>query len=260
MSKKPISFFIIGTGNVASFFTHTFTKGGLAPKGIFGRNKIAGTQISDRYNIPYFSDINNIPTDADIYIVAIKDAFISEISNLIPEVSGVVAHTSGTTSLEALKNHKRRGVFYPMQTLSTSVPFPEKNEFPILIEATNEIDLRFLYNLAFEFTSQVEFVNSYTREKYHLAAVMAANFTNQLLRVSKQLLAESELEFSLLKPLMLQQIKNSFTIGPEKAQTGPAKRNDSSVLQRHENLLSEHPEWQKLYRLLSDLIQLEEKK
>ena len=41
---------------------------------------------------------------------------------------------------------------------------------------------------------------------------------------------------------------------PARMQTGPAMRGDVDTVRRHLNLLEKHPEWQEIYRELSENI------
>jgi hypothetical protein len=87
-----------------------------------------------------------------------------------------------------------------------------------------------------------------------VAAVFANNFTNYLLGVSTELLAEHQLNHRLLQPLVQETIRKAFDQHPFDVQTGPAKRRDEHTIKRHLNQLASHPEYQELYQLLSDQI------
>lgn len=244
---------IVGSGNIAGFYLHHFSALNHNVT-LWGRNATKTEKLAQTTHVKIASSLSDAIKDADLILLAVSDNAISEIAAQIPKTEACIVHTSGSINIDVLNQFNNRGVFYPLQTVNPNVPYPNKNQFPILIEANSTALYRMLYDLAFELTEKVEFVNSHTREKYHLAAVFAANFTNQLLQIAQEILMENELEFSLLQPLMQQQISNSFSIGPIKAQTGPAKRKDTEVLAKHKRLLTAHPEWQKLYQIVSELI------
>ena len=88
----------------------------------------------------------------------------------------------------------------------------------------------------------------------HLTAVLSNNFTNHLFAVSEKLCEEQNLPFSLLLPIIQQTVSRLSNTTAYTQQTGPAKRNDGIVLQNHVNMLEKHPEWQKLYEVLSESI------
>ncbi|MBK8621080.1 MAG: DUF2520 domain-containing protein [Saprospiraceae bacterium] len=97
--------------------------------------------------------------------------------------------------------------------------------------------------------------NHNDRQKIHVAAVFANNFTNHLYTISKDFCQKNNLNFDLLWPLIEEGTKKARTNGPEFSQTGPAVRNDKKTIQHHEYLLENDPEWLSLYQLFTHLIQ-----
>jgi hypothetical protein len=58
----------------------------------------------------------------------------------------------------------------------------------------------------------------------------------------------------VLVPLIMETADKIKTLNPIEAQTGPARRNDIPVMEKHLTLLNNHPEWQQLYNQLSKMI------
>jgi hypothetical protein len=58
-----------------------------------------------------------------------------------------------------------------------------------------------------------------------------------------------------LEPLIRETFSKAITLGPQKAQTGPALRNDKYTIKRHVDLLSYSQELQVLYKRITDSIQ-----
>lgn len=87
-----------------------------------------------------------------------------------------------------------------------------------------------------------------------MAAVFASNFSNHMLTLSKGILEQNNLTFDLLKPLISETINKSLAIGPEDAQTGPAKRGDLEILDRHMEFLTEDETLSEIYKLISQSI------
>jgi predicted short-subunit dehydrogenase-like oxidoreductase (DUF2520 family) len=69
--------------------------------------------------------------------------------------------------------------------------------------------------------------------------------------ISEQLLAEEGIPFSVMLPLVRETARKVETISPAAAQTGPAVRGDRKVIKEHMELISEHPGYADIYRLLS---------
>jgi len=58
----------------------------------------------------------------------------------------------------------------------------------------------------------------------------------------------------LLEPLIRETAKKIKTMQPIDAQTGPAKRNDETVIHTHLKMLHDKPDFQKIYRLMTESI------
>lgn len=86
-----------------------------------------------------------------------------------------------------------------------------------------------------------------------MAAVFASNFTNYLYGVAAQLVEEKHISVKWLKPLVKETQKKAFDMSAIKAQTGPAKRQDTLVMAMHQDLLF-NPSHKALYQLISDQI------
>ncbi len=72
--------------------------------------------------------------------------------------------------------------------------------------------------------------------------------------IAGKMLEEEGLDFSLLRPLIFETAHKVMLLSPEEAQTGPARRNDESILGKHKGLLKNDKKLLTLYSLLSDSI------
>ena len=68
------------------------------------------------------------------------------------------------------------------------------------------------------------------RKIIHLSAVFSCNFINHLFYISKNILNNEKIDFSLLKPIIYETTKKAFKYNIEENQTGPAKRKDLKLL------------------------------
>ncbi|MEP2026693.1 MAG: DUF2520 domain-containing protein [Reichenbachiella sp.] len=245
---------IIGSGRVATSLVHAFKAKGILVNEIYSRsidhaNKLsAAISSSTATNSLDFSK-----SQSDIFIIAISDDAIGEVSKKIsfPEIS-LVAHTSGTVSLNTLK-HSRSGIFYPLQTftIGKKVDF---QQVPILIDGKSNADTQKLKELGAIISSQVSITTEAERQKLHIAAVFASNFVNRMLAASEEILNDTSLNLNILKPLVFESIQNAFESNPDQALTGPAKRGDQSTIQNHLNALEEKPELKSIYMELTKMI------
>jgi len=227
-----ISVLLIGKGNVATHLRNTF----------LSIDNIVFTQISSR-------DLTNIPK-ADITIIAVTDDAIAEVSSKIK--NPLVVHTSGACSINELKNTTNKGVFYMLQTFSLEKKV-ELNEVPFCLEAENKKDEDQLKELANLLSKKIYTVKSEQRKALHVAAVFVNNFTNYLYKIGNDICKEHQVPFDILLPLIKETASKIETLSPEKAQTGPAIRNDKKTIKNHLDLLN--IEQQKIYKMITKSIQ-----
>jgi predicted short-subunit dehydrogenase-like oxidoreductase (DUF2520 family) len=244
-----LSISILGTGNLAKHLFDAFFKAkGINVVQVVGRNKEALAQFSEHCTIS--QDFTTM-ADADVYLMAVKDDAIAEVSKHLLHKKGVVAHTSGAIGLEAIQA-VNKGVFYPLQTFTKGKPVSFQY-IPICIEAQSKQSLEILITLGHSISENVHHIDSEQRKKLHLAAVFVNNFTNYLYDVGESLCLDEGLSFDLLKPLILETAEKVQRLSPKEAQTGPARRNDSESMEAHLELLN-NEEHITLYKLLSQAI------
>jgi len=244
-----LSIVLLGTGNVATHLFQAFSDAkGVEVIQVYGRNQNALKTFGGE--VPVSTSMENL-VRADIYILAVSDESIREASEFLMDMPGLIVHTSGSVSLDALET-KRKGVFYPLQTFTKGKKV-DFSELPICVEAKNEHDFLLLETLGKSITNQVHRVSSKQREKLHLSAVLVNNFPNHLYTIAKELCDENEIPFDLLRPLISETVDKIRFLSPVEAQTGPARRNDITTMQRHLEQLT-NPLHQKIYQLLSESI------
>ncbi len=193
----------------------------------------------------------------DLVILAVSDEALPEvISTYTFPPKATVVHTSGTQGINLFDNSaiENFGVLYPLQTF-TKEKHVNFSETPIFIESNNKEAFRSIETIADRLSNKVSILRSKERRKIHLAAVIACNFSNALYSLAENQLNAIGLDFELIKPLISETTQKALTIGPSKAQTGPAARGDISTIAKHKKLLKKDPEIQKIYKQLTRLIQ-----
>lgn len=243
---------IIGTGNVAWHLARMFDSIGNQASYVYARNPAAAEEFAHHFNLKIIPSLEQLPSDCGICFLAVKDDAISILSQEI-KTSALVIHTSGSTSLDALKN-ERRGVVWTIQSLRKGID-TEYNTIPFLIECNKEADRTLLGDFFSKISSSVFYKNSEERLQAHTAAVITNNFSNHLYAIAHQLLDEVGLPFDLMIPLIDEETRKIKHNSPSKIQTGPAIREDQSTIQKQLNLLSKNKDWQNLYSIMTKLIQ-----
>lgn len=243
----------IGSGNVASHLAGAFISSGLEVTEVYSPNNEHAQKFAKKYSCGIATTLKALNTSTELYIIAVPDTKVEAVAKELPGVEGIVVHTSGITSMNTISNEKYFGVFYPLQTFTLGREL-DISDSPVCIEASDENVLKLLKELASKISNSVHEINSEQRRLLHLAAVMVNNFTNHLYYSAEQFLNENELDLDLLRPLILETARKVQDISPADSQTGPAKRNDLSTIQKHMEMLNENTEFQKLYQLMTDQI------
>ncbi|MFD2724640.1 Rossmann-like and DUF2520 domain-containing protein [Hyunsoonleella rubra] len=246
-----ISVTLLGAGNVG---THLF-------KAIHKSKQVSLKQwynrsiesISSYKNKVSITDDISTLEEADVYILTVSDDAIADISSQLPFENRLVVHTAGSVNIHNLDKKHKRGVFYPMQSLSKSAEIDFK-DVPICIETIDKADYHLLKSLALSLGCPVKKVNSDQRHVLHLAAVFVNNFTNQMYRIAHEITESEATEFDLLKPLIMETARKVQDMSPYMAQTGPAMRGNLKTIKKHLALLKKE-QHKDIYNLITQSIQ-----
>lgn len=240
---------IIGSGNVAYHLAKAFAENGVKIFQLFGRNETELKEISEELSIPFSTE--NLEK-SDLYIIAVNDDAIAQVSAKIPFEDSLVTHTSGSLPKEILIGNYRKGCFYPLQTFSKSKSL-DYSKIPFFIEAENQEDTDELKNLASRLSDKV-MESSYEKRKYiHLTAVFACNFVNHLYARAQEISDSQGIPFEYFHPLIQETTDKIEELAPKLAQTGPAVRNDERILELHEELISDEMKL-KIYKTMNESI------
>lgn len=232
---------IVGTGNVGTHLYRAMCAHGL--------------QV-DIFKARGLKSFNN---NYNMIIIATKDSFIeytaSEIGNLLPEFNGIVIHCAGSISSDILSGYfKYYGVMYPLQTFSKDIPIKNYSEIPIFIEGNTELVKIKLLTIASKISHHVLPLDSERRLKLHIASVFISNFVNAIYLMAEELLNDSELSFDMMSKLIEQTTEKAIYYSPSLCQTGPAKRGDVEILEKHLHNLRKYPLHQAIYKMMSNYI------
>ncbi len=243
----------IGSGNVATQLALAFKEAGLSITTVYSPTLAHSERLARRVEAMPVTELEQTDTSGDLVVISVPDRFAGQVSDQLPESTGIVVHTSGITPMKALAKHKRHGVFYPLQTFSAGRKI-DFTEVPVCIEAAAGADEKVLTELAERISRSVHKINTEQRKQLHLAAVFVNNFVNYLYSVSSELLEKEHLGFDFLLPLIGETTEKIRELPPARAQTGPARRNDVSTLDEHIRMLKEFPGYEEIYRLFSEQI------
>lgn len=245
---------ILGAGNVAWHLAPALENAGHVITEVYARDLNKAELIIDRlYAAEAKDELDFSGSEAEIFILAVKDAAIPELADeiILPENS-ILIHTSGSVTLSALSYSSATysGIFYPLQsfTIGREIDF---SEVPFLLESEDEETFQKLKKLAKSLSHLIYKVNSKDRKALHIAAVFASNFSNHMIRISEEIMGRQGLDYEMLKPLIIETISKSLQLGAKASQTGPAIREDYETLEDHHRFLSYNEGLAEIYRLIS---------
>jgi predicted short-subunit dehydrogenase-like oxidoreductase (DUF2520 family) len=248
---------LIGAGNVATHLGVALKKAKHEILQVYSRSESSSRELSKKLKSKNTTEVKSIFTSADLYIISISDHAIKDFLKSLPVKNKIIIHTSGSVAMKIFgKKFANHGVIYPLQTFSKerNIKF---NEVPLLIEGNNAATLSAIVSLARSVSPYVFEMSSVDRKTVHLAAVIANNFSNHLFVQAEKILMKKNIPFPLLGPLMHETVIKAIKVSPRVAQTGPAKRGDTRIIEEHLEMLKKEPALQKIYKLLSECIEQE---
>ena len=251
---------LIGSGNVASHLGKAMSSlNGYPIAQIFSKTKVHARKLAEKLSCSYTVHAAEIVPNADLYLIAVADDQVKNVAIQLSKYihpASLVVHTSGSLPSTILAPYfKKYGVIYPLQTFSKSKKMVY-HTIPFLITSSSAKNTITLKKLASQISNSVYICTDESRSLIHLTAVLVNNFTNALFDIAAQLLAKNKLPFKLVLPLIDETVLKLHSLSPMEAQTGPAKRNDKSVLAMHRKILKSYPrEWSKIYNdITSEII------
>lgn len=232
---------IIGSGNVAFHLIKALGK------------KSEAIEVNPRSFV-------GLPLDADAYLICVSDDAIKDVAHRLHNTLGeksdtaFVAHTSGSTPISVLSAiFPECGVVYPMQTFSKT-DILDYSTIPFFIEGNSETATSRFIEMAYIMSDNIREADSETRQRLHLGAVFACNFTNRMYDIADTLLRNNGMTIEVLIPLIEKCVDKIKTMTPHLAQTGPAVRRDMTTISAHRMLLEKNPDFLEVYNIMTKSI------
>ncbi|MEQ1732921.1 MAG: Rossmann-like and DUF2520 domain-containing protein [Bacteroidia bacterium] len=224
---------------------------------VISRDAHKARALGELINCAYTPHLAHINLEAHVYLFCINDSAITDVvaqANLLTLTNRLIVHTSGSVAMNVLYPYSTNvGVLYPLQTMSTTHNV-DMSASPIFIEANNEQSLHTLNMLASAISTQVQAINSETRAKYHIAGVMVNNFVNHIMYKTTELCVDNNLDADLLMPLLHETVNKLHTNAPYDAQTGPARRNNTEIIEKHLLFLQNNKALHDIYSTITQSI------
>lgn len=252
---KPVEAVVIGSGNVASVVVPALEKAGaISVRQVYSPTPEHASALAGLLAVAEaVSDPSAVDMTAELYLVSVKDDAIGKVAAQMGRNDAVWLHTSGGVESSVMAPLTDSfGVFYPLQTFSRGVEV-DLSVVPVFIQGSDERSLGVARRLGEAISGKVYEADGPMRAKLHAAAVYACNFTNHLWAIADDILRrETGTDLGVLRPLLEETMRKALTIRPVDGQTGPARRGDRGVIEKHKSLLTQDEA--QLYETLSQHI------
>ncbi|MCQ2376207.1 MAG: DUF2520 domain-containing protein [Salinivirgaceae bacterium] len=242
---------VIGSGNVATTLSVALSQFNTIDA-VCSSTANHAQKLAQRVGAMAVAAVENMPVDSDLYLIMVSDNAVENVAAKLPQVRGVVAHTAGSINMNVLQRFDNHGVFYPMQSFTAGRQI-NTSTIPFCIEASSQMVEQQLVELAKQLSPTVMLMSSAQRAQCHLAAVFSSNFVNHMYAAAAHIMQNANLPFNMLRPLLVETLDKAFALGPDVAQTGPARRGDTVVTNRQREALPT-ADLQKMYSFVTESI------
>ena len=193
---------LIGSGNIATVLGKKIMQSGHIIVQVVARNADRAKILADQLSAVASQELDD---NADLYIVAVSDDALQNISSWMKPVSGFVVHTAGSVSIDVLKDISANyGVLWPLQSIRKETA--DSPVLPLLIDANNPWNKMKLKGFAQSFADSVAEADDEQRRKLHLAAVITNNFSNYIFSLTEKYCEEEGVDFKLMIPLLAETV------------------------------------------------------
>lgn len=247
----------VGSGNVAFHLAKAFSAAGHRIVQVWSRNIDHASELALPLGATAVCRLNEVDLNADCYVIAVPDDHIAEVSSLLPPVNGIVLHTSGSTPLSALVQHRTGVIWFPHSFTKSAVM--DYGSLTCCFEASSvdaEASVTVLLNGVVKRSYRLD---SDQRRWAHLASVITNNFGHALNSLAERVVLRHGIDFALLQPLIIATAESAMHPGLVSRQTGPAARHDAKTIAAHRCMLSSDPDALRVYDALTALIQSSQK-
>lgn len=243
----------IGAGNVATHLAKAMTTAGHTIVQMWSRDIRHAAESADVVGAAAIDRLEDLYREADFYIMAVPDDHIGEISGLMPLVEGIVLHTSGSVAIDAIRQKKRGVVWFPHTFVKGTAM--EYDDLQCCYEgSSSEVEMKILEMLKGVAHSTYR-LDSEQRRWAHLASVVTNNFCHALNTLGEQIMNEHNMDYAMLRPLVMATAQRAMEPNLAARQTGPAARHDEKTMTAHRQMLAGMPEAQRAYEAMTELIQ-----
>lgn len=242
---------IAGTGKLAEALLNRLHSNLELEIFLWGRKETSLNRLRTTYRLQ-LAEVEQVPKMP--VLLCVSDNAIDDVGRQLNEIATCLLHFSGSCAINVLpESEGGSAVCWPIQTFGNPTAI-NWLEVPLITETRGDEATAFTEWLCTALGGPRISLSEAQRRSLHLAAIVVNNFTNHLMQVSKAYCERNNLPFEHLLPLIKQTVTQLNENEPQALQTGPARRNDWRVIEKHLNMLKNEPELSEIYRMFSEQI------
>lgn len=192
-------------------------------------------------------ELRGAAAGCDVVLLCVPDGAIASVAASIDPAEAVVAHCSGSSTLEVLAPHARRASLHPLVALPDAVLGARRLLGAWFAVAGDPVAARLVDLL----DGRLVEVPDPERVRYHAAAAVASNHLVALMGQVQRIAEQAGVPLEAYLDLARGALENVEQVGPARALTGPAARGDDATLRAH--LAALDPSERAAYRAVADL-------
>lgn len=257
----------IGTGKAGTSLAIALARAGYPITAVYARDPEHTRAVVDRTGAALCAAPEDVAQLSELIFLTVPDDVVRDVAEQIATSGGfrpgsAVVHTSGTVGGDVLAEitgpEVTTGVFHPLQALAGESSVSLLTGAFIGLQAGEEL-WPVLKDMVTRLGAVPIDLTNVSRVPYHIAAVLASNYTVALLAAARKLMVEAGLHEDQALPALVQLARGSlFNLehrGAASGITGPVVRGDVGTISEHmEYLRQTHPELAEMYSTLAKTI------
>lgn len=266
---------IVGSGAVGHALAQRLHQKFFDVGAIVSRNAGAARRLAKKTNCQRSGDDLSILRNCNFIIIAVPGSEISRVAKKISDGSlfgknAILIHTSGALDAKILTAEQRRGrpafsvaAMHPMQTFPAGIKWNDESLEAYFGNMYFGVDgsrqaVAVTRRVARTIGAGSFIIPENMKGLYHAGGVFASNFMVALMYMAQEIYQHAGLSDrqsrDLLYPIMMQTLNNIFQYGSVASLTGPAARNEQTVINKHiKDLEAFGADFQKVYRGLTEV-------
>lgn len=257
MIARTPNTFVVGAGPVATALAGALRLSGVPVLGLWARGRAAARAAGSASGVAAFSTAPpDLLLEADVVLVAVRDAAISEVAEMLVATGLVTPHHAMIHCSGAMSAHEafagvreRLGGFatmHPLRAIPDGRAAMRKLGGTIFGVEGDERGRREALSLVKALGGKPLELEGAQMAAYHAAGAVASNYLIVLLEASAALMAkvgiDRERAVEALLPLVEGTLANVRERGLTDALTGPIRRGDRATVARHLEAMEDLPE------------------